>query len=179
MKRNCLLSVVIIILILFVYNSAFGQSPDKIGVVDLQKCLDESNEGKKAFKILKGKKDALQKQLDARQKELLELGKELEKQSMMLSMDAQEDKKRVIERKTRELEYFFKDLNEEMKKAQEKEQERIFEELAKVITKIGAEENYTLIIEDRAGAVLYRNSSINITDKVIKAYNQMKEENKQ
>ena len=179
MKRNFLLSAVIIILILFVYDSALGQNPARIGVVDLQRCLDESNEGKKAFEILKGKKEALQKQLDEKQKELLELGKELEKQSMMLSMDAQEDRKRVIERKTRELEYFFKDLNEEMKKAQGKEQERIFEELAKVIEKIGSEENYTLIIEDRAGAVLYRDNSINITDKVIRVYNQMKEENKQ
>lgn len=178
MKKNFLLSAVII-LILFVCNSALGQNPAGIGVVDLQRCLDESNEGKKAFKILKGKKEALQKQLDEKQKVLLELGKELEKQSMMLSMDAQEDRKRVIERKTRELEYFFKDLNEEMKKAQEKEQERIFKELAKVIEKIGSEENYTLIIEDRAGAVLYRNNSINITDKVIRVYNQMKEENKQ
>jgi outer membrane protein len=175
MKRNCLLPVVIIILILFACNSAFGQGPDKIGVVDLQRCLDESNEGKKAFKILKDKKDALQKQLDGKQKELVELGKELEKQSMMLSMDAQEDRKRVIERKTRELEYFFKDLNEEMKKAQDKEQERIFEELAHIIAHIGSEENYTLIIEDRAGAVLYRKNTINITDKVIKAYDQTKE----
>jgi len=61
----------------------------------------------------------------------LELQKELEKQTMMLSMDAKEDKKKTIDRKTRELNYLLKDSNEEMLRAQEKEKKRIFKELGK------------------------------------------------
>ena len=66
-----------------------------------------------------------------------------------------------------------------MRKAQEKEKKRMLKELGKVIEKIGSEENFTLIIEKRAGGVLYWADSIDITEKVIRAYEQMKEEGKE
>jgi outer membrane protein len=177
MKKTFLLSTIFFV-ILFTHNVVLGEDFTKVGLIDLQRCLKESKEGQKIFQILRKKKDDLQRQLDTRQRELLELRKELDKQSMMLSMDAQEDKKRTIERKTRELEYLYKDLNEEMVRTQEKEKKRIFEELGKIIEKIGSEGNYALIMEKRAGGVLYRSKSIDITDQVIKDYDQVKEANK-
>jgi len=111
------------------------------------------------------------------QRELLELKKELDKQAMMLSMDAQEDKKKIIERKDRELRYLIKDLNEEMVRAQGKEKQRIFKALEKIIKKMGSEENYDLIMEKQVGGVLYWSKSIDITDQIIKIYDQANETN--
>lgn len=179
MKKAFLFST-IIIAILLIHNVNVALAEDfKIGLIDLQRCLEKSKEGQKIFQLLKKKKGVLQRQLDKKQKELLELRNELEKQGMMLSMDAQEDKKKTIERKARELEYFFKDVNEEMIRAQEKEKKRIFKELGKVIEKIGSEGNYALIMERRAGGVLYWADSIDVTEKLIKAYDQIKEEKKE
>ncbi len=178
MKKGFLFSAIIIV-ILLTHNVALGEDIIKVGLIDIQRCLEESKEGQKVLGLLKKKKDVLQRQLDTKQKKLLELRKELEKQSMMLTMNAQEDKRRIIERKTRELEYFFKDLNEDMRKAQEKEKKRMLKELGKVIEKVGSEENFTLIIEKRAGGLLYWADSIDITEKVIRAYEQMKEEGKE
>jgi outer membrane protein len=178
MKKGFLFSTVMIA-VLLAHGMGLGEDSIKIGLVDLQRCLQESKEGQKVVKLLKDKKAVLQKQLDTKQKELLELRNELEKQAMMLSMDAQEDKRKTIERKTRELEYFYKDLNEEMIRAQENEKQRIFKEIiGTVIEKIGLEGNYTLITERKAGGVLYCADSVDITEKVIKAYDQMKEESK-
>jgi len=177
MKKSFLFSAIIVV-ILVSYNVVLAEDFARVGLIDLQRCLKESKEGQKIFQILKKKKDDLQRRLDTRQRELLELRKELDKQAMMLSMDAQEGKKRTIERKTRELEYLYKDLNEEMVRLQGKEQQRIFKELEKIIEKIGPEESYTLIMEKRAGGVLYFSKSIDITDQVIKAYDQMNEANK-
>ncbi len=178
MKKGFLFSAIIIV-ILLTHNVALGEDLIKVGLIDIQRCLEESKEGQKVLGLLKKKKAVLQRQLDTKQKELLELRKELEKQSMMLTMNAQQDKRRIIERKTRELEYFFKDLNEDMRKAQEKEKKRMLKQLGKVIEKIGSDENFTLIIEKRAGGVLYWADSIDITEKVIRAYEQMKEEGKE
>ena len=177
MNKKFLFSAIFIV-ILFSYNIVWGEN-FAIGLIDLQRCLEGSKEGQKVFQLLKKKKDILQMGLDKKQKELLELKKELEKQAMMLSMDVKEDKRKNIERKTRELEYFYKDLNEEMMRAQEKEKKRIFKELGKVIEKIGSEGSYGVILEKRAGGVLYWADSVDITDKVISAYDQMKEENKE
>lgn len=173
MKKISLLYL-LIIATLSVSSVAFGEDGIKVGVMDLQKCLEESREGKRVSEILKKKKAVLQTQLDKKQKELLELRKEFEKQAMMLSMDAQEDKRKTIERKTRELEYFLKDLNEEMARAQEKEKRRIFKELGDIIKKMGSEQGLTLIMEKRAGGLLYFTESVDLTQKVIVEYDQMK-----
>ena len=172
MKKSFLFSVIIVV-ILIVYNVVLAEDFARVGLIDLQRCLKESKEGQKVIQVLKEKKDDLQRRLDTKQRELLELRKELDKQAMMLSMDAQEGKKRAIERKTRELEYLYKDLNEEMVRLQGKEKQSIFKELEKIIKKIGSEESYTLIMEKRAGGVLYSSEPIDITDQIIKAYDQM------
>ena len=177
MKKCLWLSVIVSVIVLCSTVSS-GEEEKRIGLIDLQRCIQESQEGKKVFEVLKSKKDDLQKRLDMKEKELLDLRKELEKQAMMLSMDAQEDRKKTIERKTRELEFLLKDSNEEMRKAQEKEQKRILNELEKVIEKIGSEGNYVMILEKRAGGVLYWNKTYDLTDKVVKADDQMKKEKK-
>lgn len=177
MKMSLFFSA-IIILSLLTHNVAFGGDHIKVGLIDIQKCFEESKEGQKIFELLKKKKAALHRQLDMKQKELLGLRKRLKKQAMILSMDDQKEKRRTIGRKTRELKYLLRDLNEEMRRAQEKERKRMLKELREVIEKIGSEENFALIIGKRAGGVLYRTDSIDITEKVIKAYEQMKQEGK-
>ena len=176
MKKSFLF--ILMIGILFANNIVLGEDHIAIRIIDMQRCLKESKQGQKIFEALKNKKETLQRKLDKKQKELLELRKELEKQSMMLSMDAQEDKKKGIERKARELEYFFKDLNEEMMRAQEKEKKKIFNELKDIIEKIGSEGKYALIMERRAGGVLYFDESKEITEQVIKAYDELTGKNK-
>jgi outer membrane protein len=94
---------------------------------------------------------------------------------MMLSMDAQESKRKEVERKARELEYYLQDLNEEMVRAQEREKKRIFDELGTVIEKIGSDGRYAIILEKRAGGVLYEDKAVDITDQVIKAYDKVKQ----
>jgi len=175
MKKSFLFSAVIVV-ILLTHNVAFGEDPIKVGLIDIQRCLDESKEGQQVLELLRKKKDLLQRQLDTKQKELLELRKEFEKQALMLSMDAQDNRRRTIERKARELQYFLRDLNKQLRKAQEKEKKRMLKELDKVIEKIGSEGNFTLIVEKRAGGVLYWIDSIDITEKVIRAYEQMTDE---
>jgi len=76
------------------------------------------------------------------------------------------------------LEFLLKDSNEEMRRAQDKEQKRILKELEKIIEKLGSEGNYSMILEKRAGGVLYWNKTFDLTDKVVKAYDQMKKQNK-
>ena len=176
MKKIFFASTVLVVMFL-PFTTALGlEDVTKVGIIDLQRCLQESKEGKRVTQLLQKKKVVLQSQLDEKQKELMDLRREFEKQAMMLSMDAQTDKRRAVERKTRELEYHFQDLNAEMRRAEEREKKRIFDELGKVIEKIGSTGNYALVLEKRSGGVLYWNKVIDITDQVIKAYDKVKEE---
>lgn len=173
--KKCVLFATTVALILLVHSMVFGQELTRVGLIDLQRCLQESMEGKRTTEVLKRKKVELQRQLDKKQQELLTLRSEFEKQSMMLSMDAQESKRKAVERKARELEYYLQDLNEEMARAQEREKKRIFEELGTVIEEKGVEGGYAIILEKRAGGALYWNRAVDITDQVIKAYDKLKQ----
>lgn len=178
MKTRFLVPAILVALF-FARGLADGEEPSRIGLIDLQRVVQESKEGRRAFEALRKKKDLLQKRLDSKERELLELRKEFDKQAMMLSMDAQQSKKKTIERKTRELEYLVKDLNEEMRRAQGIEQKRILNELEEIIQKIGSEGNYAMILEKRVGGVLYWAKPFDLTDEVIKAYDQIKGESKE
>jgi outer membrane protein len=103
MKTRFLLPAILVVLF-FAKSIATGEEAGRIGLIDLQRVVQESKEGKRVFEALKKKKDLLQQRLDIKEKELLDLRKEFDKQSMMLSMDAQQDRKKTIERKARELE---------------------------------------------------------------------------
>jgi len=173
--RKCVFFATTVALILFLSSAVFGQELTRVGLIDLQRCLQESKEGKKATELLKRKKAELQRELDKKQQELLQLRSEFEKQSMMLSMDAQESKRKEVERKARDLEYYLQDLNEEMARAQDREKKRIFDELGTVIEEIGSDGRYAIILEKRAGGVLYENKAVDITDQVIKAYDTVKQ----
>jgi outer membrane protein len=155
--------------------SATGADSDKIGVVDLQKCIRDSIVGKKLFQELKDKKDSMQKQIDQKQSELLKLKDEFEKQSMMLSMDAKEDKEKDFERMSREFKFLYEDLTEEMGKAEAEARKKILGELEKVVADIGEKDGYLLIFERRTSGIMFLDKAIDISDEVIKAYDKTKQ----
>jgi len=152
-----------------------GADPAKIGIVDLQRCITQSIEGKKFLNELKKKKDGMQKRLDQKQDELTKLKKELEKQSMMLSMNAKEDKAKEFERKRREFKYFVDDISGEMRKAENAAKKIMIGDIQKVVNEIGDKGKYLLIFERRSSGLMSFDDKLDITDEVIKAYDKMKQ----
>ncbi len=164
-------------LLVLLISTPFGVSMAadlKIGVTDLQRCITESEEGKRVYQELKKKKDDMQSKLDERQDVLLKLKEELEMQSMMLSMDAKEDKAKEFERRKREFKYFYEDLNDQMQKAESEAREAMLKDLEKVVEEFGKKNGFTMIFERRSSGIMYLETAIDITDKIIEAYNKMK-----
>lgn len=173
MKRFILLLGLLVLLI----SAPFGVSVAadfKIGVVDLQRCITESEEGKRVYQDLKKKKDAMQSKLDERQDSLLKIKEELEKQSMMLSMDAKEDKAKEFERRKREFKYLYEDLSDQMQKAEAEAREAMLKDLELVVQDIGVKGGFTIVFERRSSGIMYLEKAIDITEKVIEAYNKVK-----
>jgi len=167
-------AVIMCFCVLIFSASAYCAENLVIGVVDLQRCITESAEGKKIYQELKKKKDEMQKKLDVRQEELLKMKEEIEKQSMMLSVDAREDKEKTYERKRREFKYYYDDLSEEMMKAEQEARKGILVELEKVVAEMGEKGKYSMIFERRSGGLMYSDKAIDITDEVLKAFDQPK-----
>ena len=168
--RKYLSPLFVLIALCFFPVSAMGADSIKIGIVNLQRCITESIAGKRVKNELQKKQDIMQKELDERQSKLLELKNELEKQSMMLSMDAKEDKAKEFERQRRELKYFYDDISNKMRKAEADAKKILLEDLEKVVRDIGDKGKYTLIFERMSSSIMYHRKAMNITDEVIKAY---------
>jgi outer membrane protein len=147
----------------------------KIGVVDLQKFQKNSKAFQKTGSVVKKKFDEMQSKLDQERDALSKLEEEFKKQSAMLSLDAQEDKKKEVEKKRRHYKYLYDEFTQEMKDTEVEAIKKIMQELEKVVSKMAEKEAYTLILERRVLGLIYYNDAIDITDRVTEAYDKSKQ----
>jgi outer membrane protein len=156
--------------LVFLQAAPLAAQSVKIGVVDLQKFQKNSRAYQKASLTLKKKFDEMQQKLNDERNALSKLDEEFKKQSMMLSLDAQEDKKRELEKKQREYKFLYDEYTQEMKDTEVEAMKKIMKELQKILDKIGEKEGYTIILEQRTVGLMYFNKALDLTDRVIDAY---------
>ncbi|MEW6162662.1 MAG: OmpH family outer membrane protein [Nitrospirota bacterium] len=164
----CPLLFVLCIVPAFLFAAEFP----KIGCVDLQKIVYESETGKKAKSDLDALVKSKQSIVDEKLKAIERLKGEIEKQASVLSPEARKSKQEELEKMEREYLRFAQDSEAEIRKKDAELKDMILKEVFELIEKIGKEEGYTLIIE-RSTAVYFDNI-LDITDKVIKKYNELK-----
>ncbi len=167
MKR----AILILALGLFLGSPAFGAEL-KIGYVDLQRSLNETESGKKARADLEKLIKSKQAVIDEKGKEIERLKEELDKQSALLSEEAKKAKQDELDRKMGKYQRLVQEAQREVKKKETELTNEILKGLRKVIEELGREEKYTLILEKMEGLVLYADSAIDLTDRVIKLYDE-------
>lgn len=150
----------------------FGANVGKVGMVDMERFQGKSKAFDKVRQELKAKFDGLQQKLDKEKDELLKVEEEFKKQSMMLSLDAKEDKRKDLEKKQRQYKFMADEFTREMKDAELEVRKRVGKEVEKVVGEIGKKEGYTIILERSTFGLLYYDAAIDITDQVVKAYDQ-------
>lgn len=161
-------SAVVIILFCFT-NVAFAASVAKIGTVDLQRVFETSNAGKSVQAELKQEKDKMEVELKRKGKEIEEIGKRLERESMVMSKEMRDEKEREHRIKIND----FKSLQKKFRGQLQQSERRLMNQLKKdidvVIKQIGKSEGYLLIVNSLG--VMYSPSSIDVTDKLIQKLN--------
>ena len=100
----------------------------------------------------------------------MNLEDELRKQSMMLSLDAREDKQKQLEKKSRYFKFLQNEYTQEMKDAELEARRRVTKEVAKAVKDIGKKKGYLVILDKGTLGLLYAEETIDITDEVIRAY---------
>ncbi len=142
----------------------------EIGIVDMAKVIDESKQGKKAIAEIAAKLKAAKNDLEKREKEIVALKQDIEKNAMILTSDALAQKERkyqdgLIEyqRKLEEYQYQLSAKNEEINKT-------MLTLTKQVVDDIGSG-SYILILEKTASGVLYYTDAVDLTDEVIERLN--------
>ena len=151
----------------------------KIAVINMQKVVRKSVAGQKAMEKLNKKFESLQKKLRAKQDELKAFKEDLEKKGPLMNEDAKAEKEREYKKALRDFKDQSDDAQFEMRQAESKSMEPVLKELEKVVTRIGEEGGYTLILEKNMLGIYFNASNVDITDEVIKAYdNEVKSKSK-
>src|SRR6267378_4267325 len=144
----------------------------RMAYIDVQRVLARSSAGVAAREQLEREKSVMQKEMDGKRVELEKLRDELEKKGPLMAADARRDKQEQFERKRRDAARVMDDYQKELEKKEQLLLQRVLQDLSGVIDRVGKERGCYLIVEKRGASVLYASNEADLTDEIIRAYDQ-------
>ncbi len=144
----------------------------RVGYVDLQRVLVRSAAGVAARDQLQKDMAALQKDLNAKAEEVEKLKDELDKKGALLSVTARKDKQDALERKLRDLQRLKDDSERELAKKEQELRNKFLTDIVGLVERVGKQRGYHIIVEKREAGVLYGNAESDLTDEIIKVFDQ-------
>ncbi|TDJ00510.1 MAG: OmpH family outer membrane protein [Deltaproteobacteria bacterium] len=146
----------------------------RIAVVNQQRALASSNEGRAAEKALKSLIQKKRTQLEPLEQELKRLQEEFESQKYVLSRSALEERKLDLLKRQRDLERSMREAEDDLEIENRRLMQPLVKRIEQALSEIGKEKDFTVILETKSAAVLYAEESIDITDLVIRKLNKKK-----
>ena len=169
--KKIVFTISVLYLFLIFVPAVFSADATKIGIFDFQKILSESSTGKLTQKQLTEKGNELQGKLKTEKDKLNEMNKAYEREKLVLSPEKQGEKEKDFRASVNEFKKMQDDFAREFKQMEVQSLNKIQDEVVLIINDIGKDGGYTLILEKKAGGVLYFPEKLDITDEIIKRYN--------
>lgn len=166
---NISVRFIIILSLLLLPNSLYA-GDIKVAFVDLQKALNESESGKKAFEHLQEMYNKEKEIIKVREDKVRMLLTEITKQGLLMSENTRMEKEEEYKREKKNLDRYVEDSNNELLRKEKEMTQKILMEIINIVQQMGEKDGYTLIFEKRE-SILYANDTIDITNKVIEAFN--------
>ncbi|HDQ41006.1 MAG TPA: OmpH family outer membrane protein [Desulfonatronum sp.] len=166
----------LIIAVLLLPVTAWAQT--KIGVVEMQVVIAESEPGAKAMAELRGRFETMKTELDKQNETITALRDELQRQSMVLSQEAKQDKELEYRRLVRDFQDQFQAFQTKMKAEEDRLSEPILELLIDVIQEYGKNNAFTMIIDGTSAGLLYADDAVIITETIKQELNKAWSEKK-
>ena len=171
MKR-CAVVAALLMMILTPLFARAQSSSVKIAYIDLQRVMIESDKGKDARKSLSEQLEKRKKEVNEKQSDLQKMKDTLEKQVAMITPEARADKEKQYQIQLKDYQRMTSDYQAELQQKDQEFTQKILKDLEDLIKTFGENEKYTLILEKTQGGILFASPSIDMTDKVIAAYNE-------
>jgi len=143
---------------------------DKLGLVDLQRCILETVAGTRAKKDLEAAFAKGQAQLDKKTKDLQKKAEDLRAKAAMLSQDEIVKRQQELMQKDQELQQLYGQLQEDIATKEAQLTEKIYKNVAAIVKDVAAEEGLQLVLVRSQATVLYANPKLDLTNRVIVAY---------
>jgi len=152
--------------------SPAAASATKVAFVDVQRVLARSAAGVAAREQLEREKATMQREMDAKRVELEKLREELEKKGPLMTADARRDKQDQFDRKRRDAARLADDFQKELEKKEQGLLQKVLQDVSGVVERVGKQRGVQLIVERRGATVLYGAAEADLTDEIIRVYDQ-------
>jgi len=150
---------------------AVSAQATKIGVVDLQRAINETEDGRKSKDRLKKLFESRQTGLDKKQEDLKKLKEEIEKQQSLWTPEVRAQKIESYQKQLVDLQQIYVEYQRELAEKEGELTKTIIERMEKILRRIGQTDGYTLIMERGEAGIIYVPGNLDLTDVVIQRYN--------
>src|SRR5579863_347460 len=157
--------------LLFLVAAVSARAEVKIAYVDIQRALNECNNGKRARSNIRVEAERAQARLQREQSEAQGLKDELDKKGMLMPPDQRQNLEDDLAKKMRTFQDDVKNERDELHQKDNEATAAIVRDLATVVHQLGQKAGYTVVMEK--GGLLWGIPSADITDQVIRAYDSM------
>ena len=149
-------------------TAATKQQRQSFGVVDMQQVILAVAEGKQARQKLEREIKAKEKLLTQSRTELEQLNKELQSQAALLSDAAKFKKQQKFQEKFLSLRNAEMEFQVEIKRKEQQATKEIADKVAQLVERLA--QQLTAVFETNSAGLLYVRSPVNLTERVIEAY---------
>ena len=178
MRKQAFSLALAVALVMILLGNAQAQAPaptpgSKMGIINIQRVIIESEEGKKAQQKLQADFEPKFKEMQAKQEEIQRLQNQLREQERALSDEARANLVRQIETKTKDFNRSREDLTADGRQAEREMINEIRRKVAKVLDQYAVENSYHLVIDVSSpqSPVAWASTVVDVTDDIIKRYN--------
>jgi outer membrane protein len=155
--------------LLAVSVSAFAARAQKIGYVDVQRAIQETEEGKAARTRLKGEFETRRAQIDKKSQDLEKMQQEYDKQQAVLSDDAKKKKQEEFQKLLVDTRKSASELQEDLAGKEQQAMQSILQKLNTVVAEIAERESINFVMDK--GGLLFAPAAADITNEVVRRYN--------
>lgn len=152
----------------------FAQSaPQRVAIIDVQKVLTQSTAGKAAYeKLKKIQEDRLEK-AKGMDEEIKRLDSEISTKRISLAEDKLADLQKQLADKRIAMQRYAQDADREIGEARDRELQALEVKIKPVIDALGKEMGIAAIFNKFESGLVYASDAIDITDTVIKRFNEV------
>ena len=164
-----------ILLLLFTFLIVSKIQALEIGVVDLNRALNESEAGIRSKNVLETKGRQKQEEFKVEEEELRSIAEDL-RNNPLLTPKARNEKQLKLQNRQRLLREKVDKFERELRSEERMLTEKIFKELKVAIRTVSLKEKYDLVLERNAAQVILymKEDTTDMTQKVIDYYNSLK-----
>jgi outer membrane protein len=146
-----------------------AQERVKIGFIDIQRAISDSNAGKRAKERFQAQVKKAEAELLKEKTELERLKADLDKKGPLMKEEERRNLEADLQRRFVNYQRTMNDQQQELRQKEGALTGDILKELEKIVNEIGKSDKFTLILE--RNQILYSDQGIDVTNKVIEVFN--------